>query len=146
MKKGPSVMQVARKAVDQHVDNAFKAAVEPVSDAIKKHIASLVEKDIPEMAEEILMMDIQDIVATVLDFVRVYQKKNKNLDIEILLEHVDGLIKSITDMVHHNPVFIEETVLYFEGLKIDRKVIVGIVISNITSRISGLTYRQNHAV
>ena len=61
----------------------------------------------------------------------MYQKKDKEIDVEILLEYVDGLIKSITDMVHHNPIFIEETVLYFEKLKIDRKVIIGIVTSNI---------------
>jgi len=88
----------------------------------------------PEMAPEILMMDIQDIVATVLDFVTIYQTHNR-IRVEVQLENIMGLIESITSMVHHNPIFIEETVLYFEGLQIDPKVIEGIVISNIKNAL-----------
>ena len=134
MKKGLSVTQVASKAANQYIRNSIKKAIHPISDEIRKYISKLVEAEMPEMAPEILMMDIQDIVATVLDFVTIYQTHNR-IRVEVQLENIMGLIESITSMVYHNPIFIEETVLYFEGLQIDPKVIEGIVISNIKNAL-----------
>ena len=75
-------------------------------------------------------MDIQDIVAAVLDFVEVYQTHN-GIRVEIQLEQMMGLIESITSMVNHNPEFIDETLTYFNEIEIDPDVIEGIVINRI---------------
>jgi hypothetical protein len=88
----------------------------------------------PEMAPEILMMDIQDIVATVLDFVVIYQTHN-GIGVEIPLENITGLIESITSMVHPNPKFIDETLQHFDDLQIDPTVIEEIIVNNIKNII-----------
>ena len=62
MKKGQSVLQAAQKLVERHIKNSIGKAINPTSEEIKQYIATLVEEDMPEMAPEILMMDIQDIV------------------------------------------------------------------------------------
>ena len=134
MKKGLSVTQVVTKAANQYIRNSIKKAINPISEEIKKYISKLVELEMPEMAEEILMLDIRDIVATVLDFVDIYQT-HKGIRVEIQLENVVGLIESITSMVHHNPAFIDETLAYFNDLQIDTKVIERIVINNIKSAL-----------
>ena len=134
MKKGPSVTQVAAKKANRHIKNKIKKAINPISEEIKEYISRLVESEMPEMAQEILMMDVQDIVATVLDFVEIYQTHN-GIRVEIQLENMTGLIESITSMVHHNPKFIDETLQYFDDLQIDPKVIEVIVINNIKNII-----------
>jgi hypothetical protein len=132
MKKGQSVLRAAQKLADRHIRKSIDKAIDPISDEIKQYISTLVEADLPEMAQEILMLDIHDIVATALDFVAVYQS-NKGIRVEINLEGLASLVKSITTLVNHNPEYIKETVEYFNNLEIDVKVIEGIVISNINS-------------
>ena len=127
-------MQAAQKLANRYIRNSINKAVEPISDEIKQYIATLVQEDMPEMVEAILMMDIQDIVATVLDFVEVYQTHN-GIEVEVNLEGLASLIESITSMVNHNPEFIDETLDYFNNLEIDAKVIEDIVINNIRSII-----------
>ena len=65
MKKGLSVTQVAAKEANRYIKNKIEKAINPISDEIKEYISKLVEEEMPEMAPKILMMDIQDIVATV---------------------------------------------------------------------------------
>jgi len=130
VKKGQSVLQAAQKLAQRHIRNSIGKAINPISDEIKQYISTLVETDMPEVAPEILMMDIQDIVATALDFVEVYQSHN-GIKVEINLEQLASLVESIISMVHHNPEWIEETLDYFDNLQIDTNVIKEIVINNI---------------
>ena len=138
MKRGPSILPVAMKQARRHTGNSIKEAVNPISNEIKEYISKLVEKDMPEMAPEILMMDIQDIIATVLDFVEIYQTNN-GIRVEVKREDIVGLIESITSMVNHNPKWIDETLEYFNELEIDPEKIEEIVISQILQvKTSGL--------
>jgi Na+/phosphate symporter len=132
MKKGQSVLQAAQKLAEQHIRKSINQAIDPISDEIKQYISTLVEADLPEKAQEILMMDIHDIVATALDFVEMYQTNN-GIRVEINLEGLTSLLESITSLVNHNPKYIEETLEYFNNLEIDVKTIEGIVISNINN-------------
>jgi len=132
MKKGQSVLQVAQKLANQHIRKTIGKAINPISEEVKKYISELVESDMPEMTHEILMMDIQDIVATVLDFVEIYQTNN-GVRVNVNMEYMVSLIESITSMVNHNPTFIDETLDYFNNLQIDPQVIEGIVINNVKS-------------
>jgi len=134
MKKGQSVLQAAQKLANRHIKNSIDKAVNPISEEIKQYIATLVEADMPDKAPEILMMDIQDIAAMVLDFVNVYQS-NDGIGVEIDMEQLVSLIESITSMINHNPEFIEETLDYFNNLQIDPNVIRDIVINNINKVI-----------
>jgi len=130
VKKGQSVLQAAQKLANQHIRKSIGKAINPISDEVKKYISELVEAEMPEMAPEILMMDIQDIVSTVLDFVAIYQT-HSGIRIEVNLESVASLIESITTMINHNPEWINETLDYFNNLQIDPSVIEGIVTNNI---------------
>jgi len=130
VKQGLTVTQAAKKAADQYIRKSIGRAVNPISDEVKAYITTLVESEMPEMTPEILMMDIQDIVATVLDFGEVYQT-NDGIRVNVNMAQVVSLIESITSMVRHNPKFIEETLAYFNDLEIDPIVIEGIVTNNI---------------
>jgi len=134
VKKGQSVLQAAQKLANQHIRKSITKSIYPISEEIKQYISAQVENNLPEIASEILMMDIHEIVAMVLDFVDVVQSSN-GISIEINLESLASLIESIASMVRHNPVFIDETIEYFDNLEIDTKVIEGIVISNISKVI-----------
>jgi len=132
VKKGQSVLQVAKKKAEQHIRKTIGKAVNAITEEVKAYISELVEAEMPEMAPEILMMDIQDIVSTVLDFVEIYQT-NDGIRVNVNMEQVVSLIESITSMVNHNPIFIDETLDYFNNLQIDPNVIEGIVINNVKS-------------
>jgi hypothetical protein len=134
MKKGQSVIQAAQKLAERHIRKSIANAINPIVDEIKQYISSLVSADMPETATEILMLDIHDIVATVLDFVEIYQSNN-GIRVEINLEQLASLIESITSMVDHNPVLITEVVEYFDNLEVDPKVIEEIVVNNISEVI-----------
>jgi len=130
VRKGQSVLQVAKKKAEKHIRKTIGKAVNPISDEVKAYISELVEADMPEMAPAILMMDIQDIVDIVLDFVEIYQTHN-GIRVNVDMEQVVSLIESITSLVRHNPDFIEETLGFFNDLEIDPKVIESIVVNNV---------------
>jgi hypothetical protein len=132
VKKGQSVTQAAQKLAERHLRKSLTNAINPISDEIKQYISSLVETDIPERATKILMMDIQEIVATVLDFVEVHPLHN-GIRVDLNMEQLASLIESITSMVRHNPKFIDETLNYFNDLQIDPNVIKEIVVNNINN-------------
>jgi hypothetical protein len=130
VQKGQSVTQAAQKLAERHIRKSLANAVNSIADEIKQYISSLIEEDMPEKATEILMMDIHEIAATVLDFVEVHPQHNR-IRVDLNMEQLASLIESITSMVHHNPKFIDETLDYFNNLQIDTNVIKDIVINNI---------------
>jgi hypothetical protein len=130
VKKGQSVTQAAQKLAERHIRKSIANAVNPIADEIKQYISSLVEENMPEMATEILMMDIHEIVATVLDFVEVHPQHN-GIRVDLNMEQLASLVESIASMVHHNPKFIDETLDYFNNLQIDTNIIKDIVVNNI---------------
>jgi hypothetical protein len=136
VKKGQSVLQAAQKLADRHIKQSIGKAIKPISDEIKQYISTLIEKEMPEVVPDILMLDIQDIVETALDFVEIYQT-NTGVRIEVNLEGLTSLVESIVTMINHNPVFIKETLDFFDNIEIDTKVIEGIVISNVKNAIQG---------
>jgi hypothetical protein len=69
MKKGQTVLQAAQKLARRHVRDSLERAIDPISDEVKQYLSTLVQAEMPEVAEEILMLDVRDIVATALDFV-----------------------------------------------------------------------------
>jgi hypothetical protein len=116
--------EAAQKLADRHIKQSIGKAIKPISDEIKQYISTLIETEMPEVVPDILMLDIQDIVETALDFVEIYQT-NTGVRIEVNLEGLTSLVESIVTMINHNPVFIEETLDFFNSIEFDTKVIEG---------------------
>ena len=109
-------------------DKVIRTTIGAISDDIKAYIADVVRTDLPDVAEQVLMMDIEEIVQVVLDFVKIRQG---SVIVEIDMDQVTGVIDSILSMVNWNPDFIESTAEYFANLYFDPNVIHTIIVNNI---------------
>jgi len=134
MKKQASqeLLSFVKKIAEKYLKETNRKAISGISEDIKEYISKLVREDLPEFSEEILMMDIEDIVGMVLDFVEV---REGSIIVDIQLDQISDLVQSIISMANHNPMWEEEIIGYFESIEVDRDIINQIVINNIKKHL-----------
>ena len=135
-----NVYDVAKKMANNKINGMdwsaiIKRAIPYISKDIKEYVSKYVAEDMPEVAEEILMLDIDDIVATVIDFTEA-EKTQTGLQTYVDFPQIQSIVDSIAAGVNNDPEKIDEVTEYFafdneEGINIMKQEIVAIVTRNI---------------